>query len=177
MANLGRVGAAALPARVWGTLGLGALMVLSALLPGITLVGSGVPRWLLPTANFFLAVNANSLPSTDPGMVEFALNITYLGLALNQGGIFLAILTLWTLATSDMNKWLYAIVVVLGWLLAVSVPVLLNGWLLLSQAGVPVEIGWAWIATLAAGLGTIIACRRARERVDGDWFAARPELQ
>lgn len=166
-----------IPARVWGTLGLGALMVLSALVPGITLVGSGVPRWLLPTADFFLGVNAASVPSNDPGMVDLALNITYLGLALNQGGIFLAVLTLWTLATSDMNKWLYGIVVVLGWLLAVSVPLVLNGWFLLGRAGAPVELGWAWAVTLAAGLGTIIACRRARQRVDGDWFAARPELQ
>ncbi len=166
-----------IPGRVWGTLGLGALMVLSALLPGITLVGSGAGRWLIPTANFFLGVDAGSVPSTDPGLVDIALNITYLGLALNQGGVFLAVLTLWTLATSDMNKWLYRIVVILGWLLAISVPLVLNGWFLMSQAGAPVELGYAWVATLAAGLGTIIACRRARDRVDGDWFAARPELQ
>lgn len=166
-----------IPQRVWGTLGLGVLMVFSALLPGIMLVGSTAGRWLLPTADFFLKVDARSVPSTDPGLVDLGLNITYLGLALNQGGIFLAVLTLWTLATSDMNKWLYRLVVILGWMLAISVPLVLNGWFLLSQAGAAVEFGYAWIATLAAGLGTIFACRRARERVDGDWFAARPELQ
>jgi hypothetical protein len=166
-----------IPQRVWGTLGLGVLIVLSALLPGIYLVGSNAGRWLLPTANFFLGVNAYTVPSNDPAQVDLALNITYLGLAMNQGGVFLAVLTLWTLATNDMNRWLYRIVVILGWLLAISVPLVLNGWFLLARAGASVELGYAWAATLLAGIGTILACRRARDRVDGDWFAARPELQ
>lgn len=156
---------------------LGALIVFSALLPGIMLVGSTTGRWLLPTADFFLKVDPRSVPSTDPGLVDLGINITYLGLALNQGGVFLAVLTLWTLATNDMNKWLYRIVVILGWFLAISVPLVLNGWLLMSQGGAEVELGYAWPVTLAAGLGTIFACRRAKTRVDGDWFAARPELQ
>lgn len=163
--------------RVWGTIGLGVLMIIGALLPGIMLVGSTSGRWLLPTADFFLKVDARSVASNDPGLVDLGLNITYLGLAMNQGGVFLAVLTLWTLATADMNKWLFRIVVILGWMLALSVPLVLNGWFLISRAGAAVELGYAWIPTLAAGLGTILACRRARERVDGDWFAARPELQ
>ena len=166
-----------IPQRVWGTLALGALIVLSALLPGIMLVGANAGRWLLPTADFFLKVDPRSVPSTDPGLVDLGINVTYLGLALNQGGVFLAVLTLWTLATSDMNKWLFRLVVILGWLLAISVPLVLNGWFLMARAGAAVEIGYAWPATLLAGLATILACRRARTRVDGDWFAARPELQ
>ena len=88
-------------------------------------------RWLVPTAQFFLGVQAPYVPANDPGMVDLALNITYLGLALNEGGACLAVLTLWTMATNDMNRWLFRIVVILGWMLAISVPLVLNGWIMM----------------------------------------------
>ena len=47
----------------------------------------------------------------------------------------------------------------------------------MTQAGAAVEVATPGSSTLLAGLGTILACRRARSLVDGDWFAARPELQ
>jgi hypothetical protein len=166
-----------MPARVWVTLGLGALIVVSALTPNVTLLGATHGRWLIPTAQFFLAVQAAYIPANDPGMVDLGLNIVYLGLALNEGGAFLAVLTLWTLATNDMNRWLYRIVVVLGWMLALSVPLVLNGWIMMVLAGAPAVLGWAWLPTLAAGLAVIITCRRSRDRVEGDWFMTRPELQ
>lgn len=166
-----------MPARVWVTVGIGLLIVLSALVPNMTLVGAVHGRWLVPTAQFFLAVQAPYVPATNPDLVDLGLNITYLGLALNEGGVFLAVLTLWTLATNDMNRWLFRIVVVLGWMLAISVPLVLNGWIMMLIAGAPAVLGWAWLPTLAAGLAVIIVCRRSRDRVDGDWFMTRPELQ
>ncbi len=81
------------------------------------------------------------------------------------------------MATNDMNRWLFRIVVILGWMLAISVPLVVNGWILMVIAGAPAILGWAWLPTLAAGLGTIIFCRRSRDRVDRDWYVARPELQ
>ena len=166
-----------MPARVWVTIGIGVLIVLSATLPNITLLGADNGRWLVPTAQFFLGVQAPYVPANDPGLVDLALNITYLGLALNEGGVFLAVLTLWTLATNDMNQWLFRIVIILGWMLAISVPLVLNGWIMMLIAGAPAVLGWAWLPTLAAGLAVIIFCRRSRDRVDGDWFMTRPELQ
>jgi hypothetical protein len=166
-----------MPTRVWVTLGIGVLVILSATVPNITLLGSDNGRWLLPTAQFFLGVQAPYVPANDYGMLDLGLNITYLGLALNEGGVFLAVLTLWILATNDMNKWLFRIVVILGWMLALSVPLVLNGWILMLIAGAPAILGWAWLPTLAAGLAVIIFARHSRERVDGDWFVTRPELQ
>ena len=58
------------------------------------LVGSTAGRWLLPTATSSSRSTPAACPSNDPGLVDIALNITYLGLALNQGGVFLAVLTL-----------------------------------------------------------------------------------
>jgi hypothetical protein len=165
-----------MPARVWVTIAIGVLVVLSATLPNITLLGADNGRWLVPTANFFLGVQAPYVPANDTGLVDLGLNITYLGLALNEGGVFLAVLTLWTLATNDMNKWLFRIVIILGWMLAISVPLVLNGWIMMLIAGAPVVLGWAWPATLAAGLAVILFCRRSRDRVDGDWFMTKPEL-
>lgn len=165
------------PPRLWITLGIGGLVVLSVVVPNLTLVGSGADRWLLPTSQLFLIVQAKYVPATDYGLLDLALNLTYLGLALNEGAVLLAVLTLWTMATNDMNRWLFRIVVILGWMLAISVPLVLTGWILMLIAGAPASLGWAWLPTLAAGLATIIFCRRSRDRVDRDWYVARPELQ
>jgi len=48
--------------------------------------------------------------------------------------------------------------------LAISVPLVLNGWIMMLIAGAPVVLGWAWLPTLAAGLAVIFACRWSRDR-------------
>lgn len=154
------------------------LLGASLALPHLGVAGTGFGRSLIPTGMFFSQVQVSVFgPGLDVGLLGLAINVAYLGIGLHQLGLLLTVPSLWVFATEDINKWIYRIVVVGGWLLAGSVPILLIGWLLIRSSGAPALLGWAWLPTLLAGLAIIIIGRRSRERVDRSWYVTRPELQ
>lgn len=164
----------ALPA----TLGALVLMVASALLPNVAVIGDAPGgRWLVPTAKYFLVLDGSKLPHTDLDQLGLGMNTLYLGLGLQQLGFVLGAVTIWVLATQDMNRWLYRGAVISGWMLAVGGMFAVTGFGLMSRAGAPVELGWAWLPTLLSGLIVIVIGRLSTDRIDRSWYVARPELQ
>jgi len=164
--------------RGWMTLAIGLLLLLSLVLPNVTLTevrafGSS----LLLTGFYFLHVSAAEFPPpADQNQLAFGFNVLYFGIGLHEGGLLLSVATFWSLWPDEINRWIYRGLVVGGWLLALSTPFVLWGWLLINSAGVPASIGVAWVPLLASGLWITIAARRAKSRIDNSWYAARPEL-
>jgi hypothetical protein len=62
----------------------------------------------------------------------------------------------WELAQDDVGRWMRRILMVAGWSLAISAPLIVTGYSFLIAAGVPAYLGTAWMAALLAGLITII---------------------
>ena len=164
--------------RLLVTLVIGALVLLSVVLPHVAVTSSDWPRSLIPAGLYFLNAQPSMLgPGVAASQLITALTVTYLGLGFHQLGALLALLTFWLLAADDMNRWLYRLLVISGWMLTLCVPPVLIGSRLLDRAGVPATPGWAWLPTLLAGVLIIVACRRSRDRIDDTWYVARPELQ
>ncbi len=161
----------------WVTVAVLALMVLSAALPHVAVSGQPGGRWIVPAAHYFLAVEAYRIPSGDQPGVALGVNTVYLGLGFQQLALVLGAVTVWVLGAEDMNRWIYRGAVITGWLLAASGMLVVTGYGVMSRAGAPVELGWAWFPTLLAGLGIIILGRLSTERIDRTWYVTRPELQ
>jgi hypothetical protein len=152
-------------------------LVLSLLLPNIAIAGQTGGRWLVPTASFFLRVLPVDIPSGNVQVVAIAVNVIYLGLAMLEFGLVLALVSFWTYPADDMNRWLYLMFMIAGLLITLSVPPVLAGYVWLQAADVPVTLGMAWLPAQLAGLGILVAGWRSRDRIDRTWFPARPELQ
>jgi hypothetical protein len=163
--------------RLLGTVGVGVLLLLSVALPHVAILGQGHGRWLLPTASFFATVQPAYLPSDSLPALALALNVTYVGLGLQQLSQVAGVLTFWILASDDINRWLFRILLVCGWMMALSVPFVITGWSMMVAAGTPAVLGLAWLPTLLTGFGIIVGCRLSRSNIDGSWFLAKPELQ
>ncbi|HET9873519.1 MAG TPA: hypothetical protein VFP89_13115 [Propionibacteriaceae bacterium] len=155
---------------------IGVLLVLSLLLPHVGIVGTGFGRSLLPAAVYFLNVQAAAFGPLASGGLAFALNVTYLGMALHQLGLLLAFLTFWLVAVDDLNRWLWWMMLAGGWLMTAGGLLSAAGWALLASAGVPGLLGYAWLAALVAGVTLVVEARRSRGRIDDTWFSTKPEL-
>lgn len=163
--------------RVVATAVLAVLLLLSALLPHVWIADQGTGRWLFPTGSFFAAVQPAYLPATSLEALAFAINVTYLGLGMQELSMVAIALTFWIFASEDINRWLYRILLVAGWMLTLSVPLVITGWGLMLRAGTPAILGYAWVPTLLAGLAIVIGCRLSHDHIDGTWFLTKPELQ
>lgn len=157
--------------------GIAICLILSLLLPNIAIAGQTGGRWLVPTASYFLRVLALDVPSSNVQLVAVAVNAIYLGLAMLEMGLVLATVSFWTYPGDDMNRWLYVMFMIAGFLITLSVTPVVTGYLWLQAADVPTSLGWAWAPAQVAGVGILVAGWRSRDRIDRSWFAARPELQ
>lgn len=164
--------------RGWFVAGIGLLLLLSLVLPHVHLTEqSPFGRSLLLTGFYFLHAQAGEFPPpVDVPQLAFGLNVTYLGIGLHELGLLLSAATFWTLYPDDINRWLYRMLLVGAWLLALSVPFLLTGAVLMAQSGVAVSLGVAWLPLLASGVLLVVAALRARGRIDRTWYSAAPEL-
>jgi hypothetical protein len=80
------------------------------------------------------------------------------------------------LIVEDVGKWTRRLVLVSGVSLLMSASTVVLGYQLLTQAGVPTVLGYAWIPTMLAGLVMIIGARLARRRLVSTWFWEKPEI-
>jgi hypothetical protein len=157
--------------------GIGVLMLVSLALPHVGITGQGLGRSLIPAGMLFSQVQAAAIGPYDLPLLALGINLTYLGIGLHQLGLVMGVASFWVLATEDINRWIYRVAVVAGWLLLASGPIAVTGWLVLRGSGAPAVLGWAWLAALLAGLVLVLMARRSRERIDRSWYVTRPELQ
>lgn len=155
------------------------LLLTSTVLPHIALEGAGGPRSLLPTALYFLNVDASAAVglAVNQALLGSGFNVAYLGLGLQQLGLALAAVSVWIVFGGDeVNRWLWRMMVVAAWMLALSGPLVLLGWFLIESSGVPALLGVAWLAALAAGALLLVLARQSREHRDFTWYVTKPEL-
>lgn len=159
-------------------LALAGLLLLGVLLPHVHLSQeTGFGRSLLPTSFYFLHVQSGTFgASVDQPGLAIGFNVTYLGLALHQLGLLLAVPTFWSLYPDEMHPWIYRLLVISGWLLTFSAPLVFAGVVVMEQAGVPAALGVAWVPELLSGLAITFAARRGKSRIDRTWYVAKPEL-
>ena len=154
------------------------LMLLSALLPHVAVADfHAYGRSLLPASRFFIKAqsDAPAFAGADLTGVSAGLNVGYLGLAAHEVGLLLALFSFWALAAETLGLWVRRIMLVSGWLLAVSAVLTITGYQLLVTAGVPSLLGSAWAFALLGGLVMILGGIEARKRVDSTWYIASPE--
>jgi hypothetical protein len=155
------------------------LMVGSVLLPQVGVKGAeSFGRNLLLAGQFFVNADprASAFAGLDPVLVTIAINVTYLGMAANEVGLALGIASFWVIAADEVGRWMRRILLVSGWLLALSAPLVITGYRLLEGAGVPSYLGVAWLPTLMAGLIMIMGGLAARKRLTSTWYWSKPEL-
>jgi len=157
------------------------LMIISAVVPHIMVQAATMlpGRSLIPASHFFLIANPNAEAFSGAKSVVDAgigISITYFGLALHQVGIITGVTSFWVLIAEDVGKWTRRLVLVSGVSLLMSASTVVLGYQLLTQAGVPTVLGYAWIPTLLAGLVMIIGARLARRRLVSTWFWEKPEI-
>lgn len=164
--------------RGWLVAGTGLLLLLSLVLPHVHLRDEHQPgRTLMFTQWYFLHVQPSAFsPPVDVPALALGINVTYLGLALHELGLLLVVATWWVLYPEEIHRWLYLLLVIGGWLLLLSVPLVLLGPVLVGRAGVPASVGVAWVPLLISGLVLTVAARRAKERIDNTWYLAGLEL-
>ncbi len=157
---------------------IGVMLVLSLLLPHVSIRGADSPeRWLLPAGHYFLNVDALSLGRAPSLPLGIGLNVAYLGIALHQLGLLLGLVTFWAVAGDDLNRWLWWMMAIGGGLLTAGALVSLLGWYLMVAADLPAVPGYAWLPTLVAGAALLVEARLSKDRIDYTWFPAKPELQ
>jgi hypothetical protein len=155
------------------------LMLGSVLLPQVGVVGAEtVGRDLLRASQFFVSVDprAAAFAGLDPVMVTMGVNAAYLGMAANEVGLALGIASFWVLAADEVGRWMRRVLLVAGWFLALSAPLVVTGYQLLEAAGVRSYLGVAWVPTLLAGLIMITGGLAARKRLTSTWYWSKPEL-
>ena len=136
-------------------------------------------RSLFPASAFFLAAEAGGPafgPVTDVDALAAGLNITYYGLSLQHIGLLLGVGFCWVLAVPDVGRWVRRFVLIGGWCLALSAPVVIIGVQMMQAGGVPCYLGVAWVFALLAGMVLVAGGRLARDRLDSTWYWSRPEL-
>lgn len=157
---------------------LALLLFLGLVLPNVALRDDqGYGRSLLTTAFYFLHVQSGTFPQAlSHAQLSFGFNVTYVGLGLHELGLLLTVATFWSFYPEEFNRWIYRLLVIGGWLLAASQPFVIAGWILMGRAGVPADLGWAWLPVLISGVAITVAARRAKFRIDNSWYLSRPEL-
>jgi hypothetical protein len=164
--------------RVPVTIAIYLLLLGGLVLPHLGIIGHGMGRSLIPAGMLFSQVQIAAIGAEfDAGLLGLGINVGYLGIGLHQLGTLLAVASVWVLATEDINRWIYRIAVVGGWLLTASAPIAALGWVLIRTSGAPGLLGLAWLPALIAGLCIIIVAWRSRERIDRSWYVTKPELQ
>jgi hypothetical protein len=157
------------------------LMITSAVLPHVMVQAATlVPgRSLIPASRFFLIANPNAEAfqgATSVADAGLAISITYLGLAFHQVGLITGIASFWVLIVEDVGRWTRRLVMVSGVSLLLSASTVVLGYQLLTNAGVPSLLGYAWLPTLLAGLIMVVGGRLARRRLVATWYWEKPEI-
>jgi hypothetical protein len=157
------------------------LMITSAVLPHVMVEAATlVPgRSLIPASRFFLIANPNAEAfqgATSVADAGLAISITYLGLAFHQVGLITGIPSFWVLIVEDVGRWTRRLVMVSGVSLLLSASTVVLGYQLLTNAGVPSLLGYAWLPTLLAGLIMVVGGRLARRRLVATWYWEKPEI-
>jgi len=154
-------------------------MVLSAVLPTIGVASfTAYGRSLIGASRFFVTASpdAEAFAGTNRGGVALGLDIGYLGLAAQQIGLFAGLGSFWVLAAEGIGRWIRRLVLLSGWLLAISTVLVITGYRLLAGAGVPSTLGSAWVFSLVAGLVMVLGGLEARKRLDSTWYWTKPDL-
>ena len=157
------------------------LMIMSAVLPHVIVEAATVVpgRSLIPASRFFLIANPNAVAFQEATSVAAAgvgISITYLGLAFQQIGLLTGLASFWVLIVEDVGRWTRRLVMVSGVSLLLGASTVVFGYQLLTNAGVPTLLGYAWLPTLLAGLIMVIGGRRARKRMVSTWYWESPEI-
>ncbi|HEY5821368.1 MAG TPA: hypothetical protein VIT20_05305 [Propionibacteriaceae bacterium] len=156
-----------------------ALMVASALAPHVGVVeATGAGRSLIPASGFFISAQATA-PGFGDGThvvdVAAGLNLTYFGMAMQQVGLLIGLFTFWSLAAETVGRWTRRFLLIAGWLLALSAPMVITGYRLLVSGQVSMFLGVAWACALGAGLSMVIGGRLAKQRLDSTWYWSKPD--
>jgi hypothetical protein len=157
------------------------LMIMSAVLPHIMVEAATVlpGRSLISASHFFLIANPNAEAfqgATSVASVGMGISITYLGLAFHQVGLITGIASFWVLIVDDVGRWIRRLVMVSGVSLLLSASTVVLGYQLLTNAGVPTLLGYAWLPTLLAGVIMVVGGRLARKRLVSTWYWENPEI-
>jgi hypothetical protein len=157
------------------------LMITSAVLPHVMVQAATlVPgRSLIAASRFFLIANPNAEAfqgATSVADAGLGISITYLGLAFHQVGLITGIASFWVLIVEDVGRWTRRLVMVSGVSLLLSASTVVLGYQLLTNAGVPSLLGYAWLPALFAGLIMVVGGRLARKRLVTTWYWEKPEI-
>jgi hypothetical protein len=157
------------------------LMIMSAVVPHVLVEAATVVpgRSLIPATRFFLIANPTAeafLGATSVAAVGLGLSITYLGLAFQEIGLITGLASFWVLIVEDVGRWTRRLVMVSGVSLLLGASTVVLGYQLLTNAGVPTLLGYAWVPTLLAGLIMLIGGILARKRMVTTWFWESPEV-
>jgi hypothetical protein len=157
------------------------LMIMSAVVPHVLVEAATVVpgRSLIPATRFFLIANPNAegfQAATSVADAGLGISITYLGLAFQEIGLITGLASFWVLIVEDVGRWTRRLVMVSGVSLLLGASTVVLGQQLLTNAGVPTLLGYAWLPTLLAGLIMIIGGRLARKRMVSTWFWESPEI-
>ena len=157
------------------------LMIMSAVLPHVIVEAATVVpgRSLIPASRFFLIANPNAAAfqeATSVAAVGVGISITYLGLAFQEIGLLTGLASFWVLIVEDVGRWTRRLVMVSGVSLLLGASTVVLGYQLLTNAGVPTLLGYAWLPTLLAGLIMVIGGRLARKRMVSTWYWESPEI-
>ena len=154
-------------------------MLLSAVLPHIgVLVFDDYGRSLIGASRFFVAAQAGAegFTAQDRGALGAGLNVSYLGLAAQQVGLFAGLGSFWVLAAEGVGRWIRRLTLVSGWLLLISAALTVSGYQLLVASGEPSRLGVAWVFALVAGVVMVAGGLAARNRLDSTWYWTKPDL-
>ncbi len=156
------------------------LLVAASLAPhvGVRAAEGIYGRSLINASRFFVAAQADApgFNATNVDAVWAGLNISYLGLALQQVGSLIGLFVFFALAADGVGRWTRRGMLVSGLLLTLSAPSVVLGSQLLESGGVPTDLGIAWACALAAGVIMLLGGHEARKRLDSTWYWSRPEL-
>lgn len=157
------------------------LMIASAVVPHVMVQAATIlpGRSLIPASHFFLQANPNAVAFSEAKSVAdvgLGISITYLGLAFQQVGLLTGLVSFWVLIVEDVGRWTRRLVMVSGISLMLGASTVILGYQLLTSAGVPTLLGYAWVPTLFAGLIMVIGGRLARKRLVTTWYWESPEI-
>lgn len=154
-------------------------MLLSAVLPHVGIQAfDGYGRSLIGASRFFVAAQAGAegFVAQDRATLAAGLNVTYLGLAAQQVGLFAGLGSFWVLAAEGVGRWIRRLTLVSGWLLLLSAALTISGYRLLVASGEPTQLGVAWLFALLAGVVMVAGGLAARNRLDSTWYWTKPDL-
>ena len=157
------------------------LMIMSAVVPHVLVEAATVVpgRSLIPATRFFLIANPNAegfQAATSVADAGLGISITYLGLAFQEIGLITGLASFWVLIVEDVGRWTRRMVMVSGVSLLLGASTVVFGYQLLTNAGVPTLLGYAWLPTLLAGLVMVVGGVLARKRMVSTWFWESPEI-